>query len=43
MRHGGVVGRAAIARYSVGAPVLSRVGTLFDDESTGESAGVEFE
>ena len=42
MRHGGVVGRAAIARYSVGAPVLSRVGTLFDDESTGESTGVEF-
>ena len=39
---GGVVGRAAIARYSVGAPVLSRARTLFDDDPTGESTGVEF-
>lgn len=38
---GGVDGRAAIARYSVGAPVLSRARTLFDDEPTGESTGVE--
>ena len=39
---GGVGGRAAIARYSVGAPVLSRARTLFDDDPTGESTGVEY-
>lgn len=40
MPDGGVAGRAAIARYSVGAPVLSRTRTLFDNEPADDTTDV---
>ncbi|MCO5328613.1 MAG: TIGR02678 family protein [Ilumatobacteraceae bacterium] len=38
---GGIAGRAAIARYSVGAPVRTGTRTLFDDPPAGAATGEE--